>query len=81
MKFRDIRVSDGMGFMDISEIKYRTYFYADGSVTFDSPIAINVSKSGGHRLILEDGKSVYVRPGWFAFEYQVANDTRLHWRF
>ena len=81
MKFKDIRAADGVEFKDISEIKYRTYYYPDGSVTFDNPIAINVSKSGGHKLILEDGKSVYVRPGWFAFEYKVSNDTRLHWRF
>jgi hypothetical protein len=82
IEFDDIRVPETMDFADISGEVYRKYIYQDGSeFHLEDPIALNVSKSGGHRLILSDGRSIYVRHGWIAFEFKALDDDRAHWRF
>ena len=82
MKFKDIRVAEGMVFKDISGEEYRTYVYNDGThITLNDPIAINISTSHGHRLILADGRSVYVKKGWLMFWFGVKDKERMHWRF
>lgn len=84
LAFKDIRVPEeiqGSSFGDISGEDYRIYYYSDGvELRFEDPIALHVSESRGHRLILGDGRSVYVRCGWLAFEF-CAVDDRAHWRF
>lgn len=63
---------NGVEFLDISDEQYRTYVFADGRelVIYD-PRGINISASGGHRIVTKDGWSLYVKPkeGWY-----------LHWR-
>ena len=64
----------GLIFTDISNEVYRTYVYRDGTKhTFQKPLYLNVSKSHGHRLFLEDGRSVYVRGGWDYVEWLAKN--------
>ena len=82
MEFANIRVADGLDFQDISEERQRTYHFPNGTpFTVQDPIALHVSDSGGHRLILKDGSSVYIRPTWIAFEFGPVEALRLHWRF
>ena len=52
-------------FSDLSDEQYRVYEYPDGStVRLDSPTNLNVSKSGGHRVLTRDGVSHYIPSGW-----------------
>lgn len=52
-------------FKDISSEKFRIYEFDGGAtVTIRQPIKLNVSKSGGHRIIDTEGKSHYIPSGW-----------------
>jgi hypothetical protein len=54
----------GIEFSDISSEEYRVYEFAGKSVRIDSPKLLNVSKSGGHRILDASGISHYVPSGW-----------------
>jgi len=55
----------GLFFIEIQSEEYRTYKWSDGfEVTIKNPTHLNVSKSGGHRLLDKEGKSPYVQSGW-----------------
>lgn len=55
----------GLTFVDVSNELFRVYSWKDGSkVTINRPLKLNVSKSGGHRLLDGMGISHYVAPGW-----------------
>lgn len=54
-------------FDDISSEAFREYVFPNGTkYRIESPILLNVSASGGHRLYAKDGMSHYVQPreGW-----------------
>jgi len=77
MKFKDIKVPKDMKFVDISTEKYRQYYYPSTHrdikyhvVQVEEPIALSVSKSGGHRIILSDGISIYINTGWFFIKWK-----------
>lgn len=68
MQFKDINISKNliMKFHDISSEEWREYEF-DGvtkKVRIEKPIALNVSKTGGHRLIDSQGISHYIPRGW-----------------
>ena len=80
MKFKDIR--SPLEFSNIAGEEYREYVYSNGfRYRIDDPIGLHVSKSGGHRLVTFDGLSIYVIPGWIAFEMQTVDGRDYHWRF
>lgn len=55
----------GLDFKDISSENRRVYQYADGKdIVIDGPLALNVSSSGGHRLLDCAGISHYIPSGW-----------------
>lgn len=61
------RTINGLEYVELDEM-YRTYEFPNGrQVQFDSVKFLNVSASGGHRLITVDGKLFYVKPreSWF----------------
>lgn len=60
----ELRNESGLAFTDISSEQYRTYDFGDVKVTINEPLALNVSKSGGHRLLDGQGDSHYIPPGW-----------------
>jgi hypothetical protein len=64
MKFSEITVTDKLKFQDISTEHFREYHFQNKCLRINSPIALNVSPSGGHRVIDCRGVSYYVRPGW-----------------
>lgn len=59
---------DDLEFISIESEKYREYvFIKDGEqqiVRINSPVKLNVSKSGGHRILDSDGISHYIPSGW-----------------
>jgi hypothetical protein len=59
-------------FNDISSEVQRTYEYPNGyKVIIDQPTHLNVSKSGGHRILDAYGKSHYIVPGFVHITWNV----------
>jgi hypothetical protein len=59
-------------FTDISSEASRTYVYrGKEEVTISEPAWLNVSKSGGHRLLDLAGCSHYLPPGWIHLKWTV----------
>ena len=72
LTFADLRNESGLKFTDISSEEYRIYHY-DGILNFvriDNPVALNVSKAGGHRLFDGQGVSHYIPKGWRRLEWK-----------
>ena len=62
-------------FADISTELYREYVFAKGErVRVDSPQWLNVSPSGGHRIIDGQCHSHYIPPKWIHLHWQVGED-------
>ena len=58
----------GLEFTNISSESVREYNFPNGTkLTIESPMYLNVSKSGGHRVFSSDGWSYYIQPkeGWW----------------
>lgn len=72
MEFKDLINESGLTFTDISTEERRVYHY-DGKddIVIDNPIALNVSKSGGHRLLDGNGVSIYIPKGWKYLSWKV----------
>jgi hypothetical protein len=52
-------------FSSLEDEQHRTYEYSDGyKITILNPYRLNVSKSGGHRVLDKQGVSHYIAPGW-----------------
>jgi hypothetical protein len=65
-----------MEFKDISDEVHRTYEFPGGDiVTIIDPIKINVSKSGGHRILDAAGTSHYIPPKWIHLKWTVKGDS------
>lgn len=82
MEFKDIKNESGLEFTDISSEKFRKYIFmsTDGTLVsneYPEPIGLNVSKSGGHRLILSSGVCAYIKPEWIAIHWK-AKDGEPH---
>lgn len=59
-------------FTDISSEKYRTYEWGDGrTITIKQPKLLNVSESGGHRILDNNNISHYVPSGWIHLYWEV----------
>ena len=63
MEFKDLRNESGLEFTDISVEEKRVY-YKNGSVVLvvNNPIALNVSSSGGHRILDGEFTCHYLKP-------------------
>jgi len=62
----------GLIFKDISSEKYRTYEWGNGDkIIITKPTHLNVSESGGHRLLDDTGKSHYIPSGWIHLSWEV----------
>ena len=73
----DFKNGSSLKFTDISSEEWREYIYKDRTVKIEGPLALNVSKSGGHRLFDEDGISHYVPSGWIHLRWK-ARDGEPH---
>ena len=57
-------------FVDISTEEFRCYEFPDMTIRIESPLELNVSGSGGHRILDKEGRSHYIPKGW----------RRLYWK-
>jgi hypothetical protein len=56
-------------FVDITSEEFREYTFPCGvTVRIEKPSHLAVSKSGGHRVLGEDG-CFYIPPGWIALRW------------
>lgn len=69
--FETIRVPEGMKFNSLESEQRRTYVFPDKDVVVEEPIALNVSRSGGHRVITASGEVHYVPKGWVDLIWEV----------
>lgn len=63
-KNKEMINKSGLDFIDISTEKWRKYNFIESSVSIDNPLYLNVSKSGGHRILDAQGISHYIPSGW-----------------
>ena len=81
LTFEHIRVPLESTFKDITSELSRTYrFPEEEFVVITNPVAINVSRGGGHRVIDEEGKTHYIPKGWIELTWQ-ARDGKPHVAF
>ena len=73
--FNKFRNGSNLKFIDISSEAWREYLYPDGTtVRVQGPVALNVSKSGGHRIFDEAGVSNYIPNGWKHLRWMVKDN-------
>ena len=73
--FKTFRNDSNLKFSDISSEQWREYIFSDSFIVrIDSPVALSISKSGGHRLFDADGVSHYVPAGWKHLRWLVKTD-------
>ena len=74
-KFEDLKNLSDNVFTDISSEGYRTYEFESGRcISILNPIALSVSKSGGHRVWDAQGISHYVPSGWVHLYWEVKDN-------
>lgn len=62
-------------FTDISSEYWRRYTFVSGMlVVIEHPAWLNVSDSGGHRILDQQGYCHYIPYGWIHLEWQVKDD-------
>jgi hypothetical protein len=64
----------GMDFKDVSAELRRTYTFVDDEgnekkIDVSAPLWLNVSASGGHRIIVADNSTVYIPAGWLKLQW------------
>ena len=58
-------VTKNLEWKNIEHEIYRVYYFPDGSeVRIDNPVLLNVSNSGGHRIVDSYDVSHYIPSGW-----------------
>ena len=77
MLFDEIKNESNLKLNDISSESWREYDFGDHQVHIDSPLALNVSKAGGHRVIDAEEVSHYVPKGWIHLSW-MAKDGQPH---
>ena len=72
LSFDEIRNESNLKFTDISSELWRQYDYPqyNKNILIHDPIALNVSKAGGHRLIDGQGDSHYIPKGWVHLKWR-----------
>lgn len=58
-------------FSNLTDEQYRTYTFPTNQVRIEGPIALHVSKSGGHRILDSQGNSHYIPTGWTQLTWKV----------
>lgn len=72
MKIDNLINESDLVFTDIKTEKYRIYQFDNNfSVRIELPIFLNVSKSGGHRILDAQGVSHYIPSGWKHLYWEV----------
>lgn len=73
--FNGLKNETNLKFKDISTELYREYL-KEGRliVRIDNPIALNVSKTGGHRVFDAQGVSHYISSKWDHLQWETKED-------
>ncbi len=70
--FQEFRNDTTLNFKDITSESWREYIFLDNFlVRVEKPIALNVSKTGGHRIFDADGVCHYIPSGWRHLKWKV----------
>lgn len=70
-----LRTALGNKFNDISSEDHREYTFPGGHTTkIYGPLYLNVSKSGGHRILDMDGISHYIPTGWIHLQWKARDE-------
>ena len=78
LTFDKIRVPANMSFSSLESEKSRIYHFPnDEKRVIVDPIAINVSRSGGHKVIDAEGITHYIPKGWLELTWK-AKDGANH---
>jgi hypothetical protein len=65
MDITKITNNPDLNFKSLEDEIFRVYEFTDGSkIRIDGPVALDVSKSGGHRILDTKGISHYIPSGW-----------------
>lgn len=72
--FKTFRNDSNLKFVDISSEAWREYKRSDAVIRVDQPVALHVSKSGGHRVFDAEGVSHYIPSGWIHLRWKVKDD-------
>lgn len=76
-KFDASKITDNpeLDFKPLDDEEYRVYEFNTGNeisgLRIDNPVALAVSKSGGHRVLDSEGISHYIMPGWLHLYWKV----------
>lgn len=73
----ELRNNSDLEFSDISSEKWRQYDWGHTTILIESPLSLNVSESGGHRVLAADGVSHYIPSGWIHLSWE-AKDGAPH---
>lgn len=58
-------ITDKLDWRNINHEKRRIYVFPAGNIVIlVSPVYLNVSKSGGHRILTSDNVAHYIPSGW-----------------
>jgi len=58
---------------------YRTYVFKDNKITIHCPVLINVSKSGGHRILDSNNVSHYIPYKWIHLFWETTDNIAFRW--
>lgn len=72
--FDDVRVAEGIEIRDLSDEARREYHYANGDLVLKDPVALRLSDSGSHYVVLATGETMYIPPGWYALSWVARED-------
>jgi len=60
-----VKEENELEFKDLTDELYRVYDWLDGkTLIINNPVKLNVSSSGGHRVLDDDNISHYIPSGW-----------------
>ena len=69
------QVTKDLEWKNIDHEVYRSYTFSNGHIiTIKKPILINVSDSGGHRILDSKEVSHYIPPGWIHLHWETNDD-------
>jgi len=80
-KFPSLKdVTETLEWKDIDHETYRVYIFQGGDeLRIEEPSLINISASGGHRILTKYNISYYIPYKWIAFFFET--DDNVAWRF
>jgi hypothetical protein len=75
----ELRNATSLEFTDITSERERRYAFKSGTtLIITAPVALNVSASGGHRVLDSDGYSYYIPGGSYDAISWLAKDDQPH---